>query len=479
MRIWILPYRNTHDISIVLLKHGRKKMNLTILLALLISAIATAQPETESNLTVEEIFSVETTQELEASLTDGYPMPWLAEILEDESIPEEDRYWLDCRVRAVIARELHTFFDRENNRIDVEAEGGIRNGEAYWREVFIVEPDFVDYQAIAIEQITSIWSDIPEVVYPEPYHFIRTPGYLCNRFGEKIGDIATTDLKIHLSRDGRVGVYTSGWYQHQNPSRVFFLNSNNEVRELVIGPRVSGTQSISLSDDGSLALVVCAGYHEYSINRDAETDLDLDYSNGPTLMVFTGTGDLLYSRKVPDFPSDYPAQFSPDNRFIAYPMGDETYLLDATTGETIYTLDIYGGGYPYFTRNSRYLCIPAISGAAFYDCETGENVAEFTENPYPEYGFSRNYHEGISASNDLSVTTGERIVRPPLEPNQYYNEIFLNFNLYSSEKMQVYKIQEVSPNGFFIDLQNYSPFIGNLWDGPAIPYTVFTVKGER
>jgi uncharacterized membrane protein YjgN (DUF898 family) len=41
-----------------------------------------------SEVEVVELFHAETTEELEASLTDGYPMPWLEEILNDESIPE-------------------------------------------------------------------------------------------------------------------------------------------------------------------------------------------------------------------------------------------------------------------------------------------------------------------------------------------------------------------------------------------------------
>jgi hypothetical protein len=45
--------------------------------------------------------------------------------------------------------------------------------------------------------------------------------------------------------------------------------------------------------------------------------------------------------------------------------------------------------------------------------------------------------------------------------------------------MYDYRIQEVSPNGYFIDLQDYSPFIGNLWDGPVVPYTVLAVKEDR
>jgi len=84
---------------------------LNLILAVLIPfVIMTVEEQTASNIEVVEVFRAETPEELEVSLTDGYPMPWLEEILNNESIPEEDRYWLDCRVRAVIAQDLHLFF---------------------------------------------------------------------------------------------------------------------------------------------------------------------------------------------------------------------------------------------------------------------------------------------------------------------------------------------------------------------------------
>jgi|GEM_PF-1259922 len=453
-------------------------MKHAIILAAVVSIAATAQTET-SSLWVEEVFSVETSEDLEASLTDGYPMPWLAEILEDETIPEEDRYWLDCRVRAVIARDLHLFYNRNGEAVHVEAEGGIRNGESYWRETFIVEPNFIDRRASSIDHPDANlynWQEfLPE--YETPYHFIRTPGYLCNRFGEKIGDIATTDIKIRLSRDGSVGIYTSGWNQHSNPSRVFFLNSHNDVNELIVGPRVtsnSGMQCVSMAEDGSLSAIVCLRWME---NREQQSDLDLDFSEGKTLMVFTGTGELLYSRKMSNLPVYMPL-FSPDNQFIAYACSDTTYLLDAQTGETIYAWENYGPIYPCFTRNSKYLCVSSVELSRIYNCETCETTFEFSENPYPSYGFTRNSHIVVSADNSLSVVTGDRCVRPGTG-REFYNEIFLGKVLFSSERMENYRVQEVSPNGCFIDLQDYCPFMGNLWDGFVIPYTVLRIREDR
>ncbi len=437
---------------------GRKNMKYTIIIIALLSIAAMAQTET-SSLRVEEVFSVETPEEFESALADGYPMPWLAEILEDETIPEEDRYWLDCRVRAVMARALHLFYNREGEPVHVEAEGGIRNGESYWREVFIVEPGYRDRSHEMYLELEP------------PYYFLRTPGYLVDRFGERIGEIATADLKIHLSRDGRLGIYTSGLRMHaENPSHVYFLNSSGDVRDVPIGPRLSGLSSICMSDDGSFTLVACSGSGStWSRNRDQ--GMDLEYPDDEVMMhVFTGTGDLIYARIILESPTNN--QISPDMRYIGYASLEATYLLDAATGETIYTWEHYGGCYPYFTRNSRYLCVPAVGGAKIFDCETGE-VAFDMPGQIP----NRNYYEGLSASNDLSVIAGDRILEiPPYDNIQYFNDIFINGELYSSEPMGS-RIQEVSPNGYFIDLQFYNPF--TRWNGPAVPYTVLSIRGNR
>lgn len=437
-------------------------MKTAITAVVLLAASSVAQTGT-SPLTVEEVFSVETPEELENCLIDGYPMPWLAEILSDETIPEEDRYWLDCRMRAVIARELHTFYGRDGQPLHVDALGGIRNGEAYWREVFIVEPGFKE---------PAVWV----VDYTEPpYYFLRTPGYLVNHFGERLGEIATTDLMIHLSREGSVGVYTGYHAAHvQNPSRTFFLNSQSEVREVIIGPALSGMRSICMAEDGSIALAACRGTGiTWSRNRDvASLGLDYPERDGVMLHVFTGTGDLLYGKLMPEGPTDI--QISPDSRYIAYAAGENTYLLNASTGDILFTWERRGGCDPSFTRNSRYLCLPAVGGGAIYNCETGDEAFLMPDYPYP---YSRMYHLDLSANNDLSIVAGVRKNRIDTANIRYYHDLFLNNTLIRSEEIRGYRCQEVSPNGHFIDRQHYSPFIGNLWDGVAVPYTVLRVRG--
>ena len=402
-------------------------------------------------------------------------MPWLAEILDDETIPEEDRYWLDCRVRAVIARDLHTFFDREGNRIDVTAEGGIRNGEAYWRETFIVEPDYIEKVAIGTSSRNRMVgvpvNDSPEIA--PPYYFWRTPGYLLNRYGEKIGDIATTDFNIHLSRDGNLGIYTSGLQRHiRNPSHLFFLNSNNEVIDQVIGPYLAGFSTLSMAEDGSIAIAACSGDgSSWTSNRDG--GLGIDYPDGEIMLhVFTGAGEFLHAIAMPGRHTDmFPPEISPDAEYIAYTSApvNITFLLDAVSGETIYEWDQYGSFNPSFTQNSRYLCVPAVGGARIYDCETGEIMFE-----RPGQMVNNDFHVGLSASNDLSVVTGERLVG-----TRYSRDIFLNGELYSSEPPGGSATLNVSPNGFFIDRQKYSPDLRGYMEYTAVPYTVLQVKGHR
>jgi len=152
-----------------------------------------------SSIEVNEVFRAETVEELEASLTDGYPMPWLAEILNDESIPEEDRYWLDCRVRAAIARDLHMFYDRDGNPVHIDADY-MHPGEDYWREHLIVNPPGVEFMYDSPNQS----SDLP---YMET---TSQPGYILNLYGEKVGDIAITRDRVWLARDASVGITRTG-----------------------------------------------------------------------------------------------------------------------------------------------------------------------------------------------------------------------------------------------------------------------------
>ena len=320
-------------------------MNL-ILAVLVPFLITTAEEQTKSNIEVVEIFRVETSEELEASLTDGYPMPWLEEILNDENIPEEDRYWLDCRVRAEIAQDLHLFFNEDGDPVHYEADR-IRSGENYWRECFIVNLPGVD------EQVNN----------PPAGHWAGI-GLLVDRFGNEIGEIAITNYDAKLARDGSVGVTQSGIQGRLGDPGLMnlcFFYPDGSFREFPIH-HYSINETISQS--GELVAVSCK-------------DRSRNEKKAHKLYVFYGDGNLLFERNLEFRPLSGPPAISPDDRYIAtqtwnrmagsYPV----MLYDTETGEELHTWDLTLANYLNFSPDSRYLCIAGGRAGAVVDCESG------------------------------------------------------------------------------------------------------------
>ena len=224
-------------------------MKRTIILALLFTAISFAQSESGSGLTVEEVFSVETSEELEASLTDGYPMPWLAEILEDETIPEEDRYWLDCRVRAVIAQDLHLFYNREGNPVHIEADW-IRYGENFWQEHFIMNPPG-EYSSGEIDPFAGIWGEANPIT-----GLWGETGFIYNQFGERTGELALCEEWMQLSRDGSTGLLIhrgSEEVTEYGPAFLYFVYSDGTFH---MNPDELWIYDYTLSQSGEFALLI-------------------------------------------------------------------------------------------------------------------------------------------------------------------------------------------------------------------------------
>ena len=328
---------------------------LNLILAVLVPfLVTTAEEQTVSNIEVVEIFRAETTEELEAALTDGYPMPWLEEILNDESIPEEDRYWLDCRVRAAIARDLNLFYDRDGNPVYIEADY-MHPGEDYWREHFIINLPGDSYRY-----------DSPEL----PTRITDQPGYIVNLYGEQVGDIALSRCRIWLARDASVGIGITDFSSSgRRANSACFLYPDGSFIEREIDPIFV---QYALSDDGSIAVYYSASKH----SPDSEERM---------LYAFDRNGNLIFQRLMPTGPmsgSATPA-VSPDNRFIAVPIaGSMVWLLDASTGDKLFQ---WGGGASdnpeefrfghqlTFSQDSHYLCASGFD-ASVYDCESGEEV---------------------------------------------------------------------------------------------------------
>ena len=272
-------------------------------------AEGTHQTEATAEVEVIELFRAENTEELEAALTDGYPMPWLEEILNDESIPEEDRYWLDCRVRAHMAKYLHIFCDREGNQVEVEAEW-ISPGEHYWQEHLMVNPVGEDYS------IATVPDNLPK--------FTGEPGTIMNLYGEQSGVMALTQRGIIMSRDGSIAVLKTGRGDPMHsgaPNYACLLYSDGSFREIEIN-LVDSYEHINVSWDGELVVVCCK-------NTDQENP------NG-YLQAFDKEGNTLYTSEIGGTASARPA-ISPNNKYIAVPLLSpiprSIVILDARTGE--------------------------------------------------------------------------------------------------------------------------------------------------
>ncbi|NOQ23537.1 MAG: hypothetical protein GQ565_12940 [Candidatus Aegiribacteria sp.] len=332
-------------------------MKSAIIIIVVLAIAAMAQTET-SSLRVEEVFSVETAEELEASLTDGYPMPWLEEILNDESIPQEDRYWLDCRVRAVIAQDLHLFFDEEGNPVHIETDW-IAPGEDYWRENFMVNPAGEPFLYDSPDRPTNVFSE---------------PGFLVNRFGEEIGQLAMTHRGIRLSRDASIGVTLSGRYPLPGcPIRVLtescfacLLFPDGTFKEIPIG--YSEGNFFAISNDGN-TIAVTAYVSEESPERN---------EGGGLLSILNRNGEVIHKYFMTNRPFESPV-VSANGRFVAcqqYPFPvPAVYLIDGQTGELLHQFgdDIMGHSF-FFTPNEKYLCIGGLQRPLVFDCETLQEI---------------------------------------------------------------------------------------------------------
>ncbi|NOQ23213.1 MAG: hypothetical protein GQ565_11270 [Candidatus Aegiribacteria sp.] len=218
---------------------------------------------------VTELFRAVTIEELEASLTDGYPYSWLEETLRDESIPWEDRYWLDRRVRAAISQNLHVFYDTENNPVHVDADA-IFPGEYYWREHMIVDPAGWNVPEGAERPVAAAWWDI---------------GHLLNSFGRRVGNMALPVPTMVMSRDGEVSVISTGGNSPENPGEqpyACFMFSDGAFLEVPLDE--IGMYSATVSQDGSIAAFSC-------VHRGTPSSIEGENSMVP-VYIFDRDGNL-------------------------------------------------------------------------------------------------------------------------------------------------------------------------------------------
>jgi hypothetical protein len=367
-----------------------------------------------ADIQVTELFRAETPAELEAALVDGYPMPWLAEVLADSTIPEDDRYWLDCRMRAVIAQDLHLFFDEEGNEVRIDA-NWIRPGEDYWQECYTINRDVVDEYFDESNSPTGNWGG---------------QGYVSDRFGNDLGPIAICPLHCSnsfLSRDGSAAVTLSG-IQDSNfgpglMNLCFLKNDGSFVEYPIHGWYIY----YEMSQSGDLVVASC--YDRRRSSREAGVEEN-------KLLVFDRDGSLLFERSLPYAPVTGIAHpvISPDDRFIAVPLASPHFtstpviLFDAHTGDELFRWAGIIGNSLQFSPDGRYL---AICGrvAAINDCESGETVWS-TSDDYREVFCSRDTRLVYWLAGGLwvgieEVATGNTVDRiyqgyPAISPNEAF-----------------------------------------------------------
>ncbi len=277
------------------------------------SGLPTTSLTDYDNFEVTELFRAVTIEDLEASITNGYPMPWLEEILKDESIPWEDRYWLDCRMRAAIAQNTHTFFNPAGSPIHIDADA-VFPGELYWREHMIVDPaGWAAQEGIPRPTNLQTW-DI---------------GLLLNSFGNRVGEIALAiPMAVSISRDASVGVVPSGGNCWDYPNRqpfACFLSPDGSFQEIPLSN--IGKYDVALSADGTIAAF---SFTDDRIRTDEEP---IQYSND--IELFSGSEDFIRTVDTPKLDSSEMGVITQDGLFLSHKAERGiTSLVSCMTGES-------------------------------------------------------------------------------------------------------------------------------------------------
>ncbi|NOQ23134.1 MAG: hypothetical protein GQ565_10875 [Candidatus Aegiribacteria sp.] len=329
---------------------------------------------------VTELFRAVTIEELEASLTDGYPYPWLEETLRDESIPWEDRYWLDCRMRAAISQSLYRFYDTENNPVQIEVDD-ITPGEYYWREQMIVDPAGL-----------SIPEDAERPVYnTREFNRIDT-GLIYNAFGRVVGNLAMPYGT--LSRDASIGAFAStqegtgmGDYDDQYYAVLLYPDGSFTEVELEGIGGYHGT----VSQDGSTIAFFRHGSDSHGI------DSYIDILDRQGMLV-----DRIQSEV--DFSSVPPSLSFNGHYASCWVDGGHTALVDCWQGKVIHVTQETGTDRSTtrssFSPDGEYFCIGGLARGSVLNISTGENY----QYPETEPRAGSNDKTRVSCSNARIVT---------------------------------------------------------------------------
>lgn len=364
------------------------------------------------------ILAADSAEELEALLADGYPTPGIRAILEDESIPLEDRYWLDCRIRSAMAQILHRFYDKSGNAVELDAEW-ILPGELYWQEMMMVKP-----------QGESDW--LPETM---PV-FIRSvkPGYVYNLFGEKTGLLAAADRFARTSRDGSVTVMKTGTGRdrvYRGGDMFFcFLYRDGSFREVGMGvsdPGLLMDVRMQVSQDGSIS-----AWHVFRLQEPQTSHL----------LVFDREGNEIERYELPEVSISQMA-ISGDNRYIACSGGvySGSGIVDRQTGEVMWFSHGTSRS-PFFSENSRF-CVLNEGGYQGWYTE----VVDLQERSHFRIQNDIAVFQPAPGMGNSSISNDGRVL-------VINNNVYLDGNNILRSENPSLRWNSVSPNGCFTLFHN-------------------------
>jgi hypothetical protein len=409
-----------------------------------VSAVDTSNPARISKeYTVVELFRAETANDLETAVANGYPMPWLAEVLSDESIPEEDRYWLDCRIRAATAQDLHLFFDRSGNPTHVDA-AYIGPGEDYWREHLMVSPVGA--------------RDLPEE--NRPTRPVGGRGYILDVFGDRVGELAEVSSSESLDRDATIAVTPSGGSTMLNWQEAFacFMYPNGSFREVPFD--YVAVFDATVSPNGEVVVFRCRTSTGTGFDPVTHEALTGDIGDA---YIFDSRGNLLQRVTPPSLFRAIAAQISSDGRYIcSYLSTGELFLIDCEDGYSTRLIEEYEGsrssrGHYSFSPDGGYLCAGGFSPGIIISLDPYSVVWQ------RDYNQERRDYTRVNCSNEaewIAITTTYGDV-----PENYRYEMEVlqdNQLIYSSTSEGRYNEETVvSPNGHFLLTRQSDQAIGN------------------
>jgi len=406
-------------------------MKTIVTLVLTICTSVLAQTEDLNSIEVVEIFSAQTPAELEASLTDGYPMPWLEDILNDESIPEEDRYWLDCRIRAVIAQDLHLFFDEDGNPVHIEADW-IMPGDNYWRETYVISPLGDQIVSHPVESGGNLRGEI---------------GQLVDRFGQDIGETALTARGFRGSRNGSIWASVG---RVENQYHLILLYSDGSY---YVSPIEMSYGRCAVSQSGEHVILAAHG------KDDPWGDDDIP----PRAILLNKSGEVVWERELEMTPIGNPTPvISPDDRYCAvvtqassneYGLNHLLQVLDVETGQEILRIEDPPAAELVFSNDGKILNVSGLEAISI-DVTTGRII--WTDHLIDRENYPIAYLMHLDCSNSYDLFSGMVWPSERLGAESVLLTLFnQSGNVLVSDN--IYGNMDISPNGYLVLSENYQP----------------------